>query len=248
MCIRDRLIAAANVNDIERFINFGEHHEADARLLSWTADEVGNRVSAKILGEEINYRTGAQGKHIAINSLAVLAAVSAIGADVSAAAAALQYWEPSSGRGKRHKINFEGGVFTLIDESYNANPASMKAAINTLRASQPGPEGRRIAVLGEMHELGDRSTQYHIEIAGQLAEYGIDKVFACGDHMSPMIDALPPNVSGTYAENSEALVAEVRNSVRPGDVLVIKGSFGTQMKRVVESLLNLSTSATTTRK
>jgi len=157
------------------------------------------------------------------------------------AAHSLQDMIPGAGCGQRHGIALANGILTLIDESYNANPASMKAAIETLGAAEPGPGGRRIAILGDMRELGRRSADFHRTVAEQLLTNNIDLAFACGPDMAAMVKKLPAKYLGAYADNSGALAHAVEKIVRPGDVIVVKGSLATGMKTVVEALLGLST-------
>ena len=132
------------------------------------------------------------------------------------------------------------GDFTLIDESYNANPASMRAAIVTLAETRPGPCGRRFAVLGDMRELGKRSSEFHVALADNLEKHNIDKVFACGTEMSAMWDALPNAMRGGFADGADELAPQVSAAVRTGDVIVVKGSLASGMMTVVDTLLALS--------
>jgi len=244
----DRLAAAARASGINQILAFGEHAEANVRLVSYVGDPDGASIKAEIRDQSIDYRTGAPGKHLAMNSLAMLAAVSAIGADVAMAAHSLQDMTPGAGIGQRHGIALANGILTLIDESYNANPASMKAAIETLGAAEPGPGGRRIAILGDMRELGRRSADFHRTVAEQLLTNNIDLAFACGPDMAAMVKKLPAKLLGAYADNSGALAHEVEKIVRPGDVIVVKGSLATGMKTVVEALLGLATTSAMARR
>ena len=241
----DRLAAAARASGIDQILAFGEHKESNVRLISYAGDADGATVRADIRGQSIDYRTGAPGKHLAMNSLAMLAAVSAVDADVAMAAQSLQDMDPGAGRGQRHSIAMENGNVTLIDESYNANPASMKAAIETLGGAAPGPGGRRIAILGDMRELGQRSVDFHRTVAEQLLSNNIDLTCACGPDMAAMVENLPAKYLGAYAEDSGSLARQVQKIVRPGDVIVVKGSLATSMKTVVESLLGLATTNAT---
>ena len=242
----DRLAAAARASGIDQILAFGEHKEANVRLISYAGDADGASVKADILGRSIEYRTGAPGKHLAMNSLAMLAAISAIDAD-AAAARSLRAMTPGAGRGQRHSIGLADGTLTLIDESYNANPASMKAAIETLGAAAPGPGGRRIAILGDMRELGQRSADFHRAVAEQLLSNNIDLTFACGPGMATMVEDLPTKNLGAYAAESGSLARQVEKIVRAGDVVVVKGSLATNMKTVVEALLGLATTSATAR-
>ena len=241
----DRLAAAARASGVDQILAFGEHDESNVRLISYVGDADGASVKADIRGRSIDYRTGAPGKHLVMNSLAMLAAISAIDADVTIAAQSLQDMTQGAGRGQRHSIALSNGTLTLIDESYNANPASMKAAIETLGAAAPGPGGRRIAILGDMRELGQRSAGFHRTVAEHLLSNNIDLTFACGPDMAAMVEGLPKKSLGAYAEESGCLARQVEKMVRPGDVVIVKGSLATGMKTVVEALLGLATTSAT---
>jgi len=232
-----RLAAAANAAGVEQVLGFGAHANADARLVSCAADAAGSNVEAVIRARRIGYRLGLPGRHHVMNSLAVLAAVSAAGANVAAAARALGQLAPLAGRGRRHGVAVAGGSVTVIDESYNANPASMRAAIETLAAIRPDACGRRIAALGEMRELGRRSGEFHLALAELLQANGIDRVFACGPAMADMFNALPKAMRGGYADDSRALATPLTAAVRAGDIVVVKGSLASGMKVVVDALL-----------
>ncbi len=149
-----RLAAAAKAAGVARIVTFGEHAEADARLKRHSLQADCSTVQARILGDDVTYKLGAPGRHLVLNSLAVLAAVSLVGADLALAALALDRLKAATGRGARMTLRLPGGSALLIDESYNANPASMAAAIALLGQAPVGPHGRRIAVLGDMLELG----------------------------------------------------------------------------------------------
>ena len=150
-----RLAARAKSAGVERIVSFGEHAKADARLIKCALHPDCSTVQARILGTDVTYKLGAPGRHVVLNSLAVLAAASLAGADLALAALALADLKPpSGGRGARITLDLPGGTALLIDESYNANPASMRAALALLGQAPMGPRGRRIAVLGDMLELG----------------------------------------------------------------------------------------------
>src|SRR5579885_2019350 len=186
-----RLERAAHARSIERIIGFGAAEAAEARLLDCRIEASGSAVQASILGETVGYSLPVAGRHWVMNSLAVLAAVKALGADLETAAAALARMPGLPGRGLRRSLAWKGGSIELIDESYNANPASMRAAIAVLGATSPGPGGRRIAVLGEMRELGSEASRLHAELAAPLAASGIDLVFTVGEEMAHLQAALP---------------------------------------------------------
>jgi UDP-N-acetylmuramoyl-tripeptide--D-alanyl-D-alanine ligase len=179
------------------------------------------------------------GRHWALNSLAVLAAALALGADVERAAAALAALAALKGRGRRHRIRLKSGSCELIDDSYNASPASMRAVFAVLAAAEPGKGGRRIAALGDMLELGAQASPLHASLAEPIAAAGIDLVFTAGPLMAALDRALPPALRGAHAESSEALAKMLIAAVRPGDVIAVKGSLGSRMGKVVEALLAL---------
>ncbi len=148
----------AQASPAGRIISFGEHADADVRLLSCSLRPDVSTVDAMVLGQPVTYRLGSPGKHIVLNSLAVLAAIEALGADLALAALALGDLRPPAGRGAQQVLQGPGGPFILIDESYNGNPASMRAAIENLGRIPVAGRGRRIAVLGDMLELGPTRT------------------------------------------------------------------------------------------
>ena len=225
---------------IERIISFGEHAEADARLIACALHADDSDVEAQILGTAVRYRLGAPGRHLALNSLAVLATIALIDADVTRAAGALAQLRPTRGRGARLPLNVAGGTILLIDESYNANPASMRAALALLgQAELNGAAGaRRIAVLGDMLELGPSARELHRRVADAVAANSIDLVFCCGPLMQALWEALPSDRRGRYAESSAELEPHVLAAVRSGDILMVKGSLGSRMAVIVKALEN----------
>ncbi len=232
-----RLEAAARAHGIDRIVSFGAHTDADARLLDCQILPDGCLVSAEICGARMDFRIGVPGRHMALNCLAVLAAVDALGADVARAAAALAGLSALDGRGRRHAVKCDGGAFTLIDESYNANPASMRAAIEALGAAEPEAGGRRIAVFGEMHELGEQSPSLHAGLAGALEGNGVDLVFTAGSDMEYLFNVLPAAMQGVHAGSAEDIAGVVADIAQPGDVIAVKGSLASHMKIVVDALL-----------
>ncbi|MGQ0663360.1 MAG: UDP-N-acetylmuramoyl-tripeptide--D-alanyl-D-alanine ligase [Pseudomonadota bacterium] len=222
---------------VARIVGFGADPKAEARLIDVDAGPTAARVSALVGGRPLTYRLGAPGRHWALNSLAALAAVAALGADPAAAAAALARFVVPKGRGRRHVVEHHGQVFELIDDSYNASPVSMRAAFAVLAAARPGAGGRRIAVLGDMLELGPAAPALHADLAAALIASRIDVVFTCGGLMARLRDALPGPLCGGHAPDADALATIVQAAVRPGDVVVVKGSAGSRMGRVVEALL-----------
>jgi UDP-N-acetylmuramoyl-tripeptide--D-alanyl-D-alanine ligase len=193
-------------------------------------------VHANILGHDVTYKLGMPGRHMAMNSLAVLAAASLAGADLALAALSLSQVAPAAGRGVRRVLEVSNGEAILIDESYNANPASMAAAINVLGAAEIGPQGRRIAILGDMLELGSTGPDLHRGLAEDVRANRIDLVYCCGPLMRNLWDALSAGKRGGYAENSASLEAQAVSAVRAGDAIMIKGSLGSKMKTIVNAL------------
>ncbi len=219
-----------------RVIAFGAHDEADAQLVEIQGSAEGSTVWARFGGEAIKYRIGAPGRHFVINSLAVLAAVTAVGGDLKQAAAALARYTVQKGRGLREVFTLTDGPVMLIDESYNANPASMRAALAALGAVPRSAHPRCIVVLGDMLELGDSSDELHADLAGPVDDAGVDVVFACGRHMRALFDALPGERRGVYAETSQGLLDALAGTVRAGDVVMIKGSLGSRMALLVDAV------------
>lgn len=231
------LTATAWAQGIERIIGFGEHPDAQARLEHYLPTPEGCEVTAIIAGRKLVYRLAMSGRHAAINSLAILAAVDALGVDAVTAAAQLATLQPPKGRGRRHRLTGPDGPFELIDDSYNASPASMRAAFDVLASAQPLGNGRRIAVLGDMLELGFDSPRLHAGLAATLIDNGIDLVFAAGPQMAHLYDALPPAMRGGHAASSTELLTAVCERVDRGDVVLIKGSLGSRMAVIVDALM-----------
>jgi len=221
---------------ITRVISFGENAQADARLIKYALHARCSTVEAEILGTRFSYKIGAPGRHLVVNSLAVLAAAEMVGADIALAALALADLQPAPGRGAPVTIDLSGGSALLLDESYNANPASVEAALAVLGRSVIGPQGRRIAVLGDMLELGPTGADLHRRLAAAVVANDIDLVFCCGPLMRALWDALSANRRGGYAEDSAALEAQVLPAVRAGDVVMVKGSLGSRMAAIVKAL------------
>ncbi len=237
-----RLVAAAAPHPV---VAFGRA-APDFTLESATISGPSTLVRGRVGGKPVAFRIGAPGLHLAQNALGALAAVQAAGGDICRAALALAGWTPPGGRGRRETIELGpagiDGTVTLLDESYNANPASMRAALAVLAASQTTDgqgriaRGRRIAFLGDMLELGPNEAAFHAGLA-QLPEIqGVDRVHCCGPRMKMLHDALPRDRRGHWREDSAQLAAEVGKAVDAGDVVMVKGSLGARMARVVEAI------------
>ncbi len=231
-----RLAAVAEAAKVARIVTFGEGAEADARLLRHSLQAASSCVRASILGQDVTYKLGAPGKHLVLNSLGVLAAVSLVGADLALAALALGQLKAPPGRGARLTLKLPAGTALLIDESYNANPASMHAAIALLGQAETGAHGRRIAVLGDMLELGSHGETLHRALAGPLAAAKVDLVFCSGPLMYSLWQALPSGRRGGYAETAAALEPVVLDAIHDGDAVMVKGSLGSKMGPIVKAL------------
>src|SRR5690348_4104837 len=232
-----RLAAAAKTAGISRILGFGSHPDAAVKLIDCHLYATASAVTASVMGEIVDYCIAIPGRHWVMNSLAVLGAVKAAGGDVGAAAAAMSSLAPLDGRGRRHKIEVAGGSAELIDESYNASPASMRATFAVLGAAQPRHGGRRIAVLGGMLEPGHVATRLHAELAQPLVDAGVALVFTVGSNMRALHDALPRKMRGGHAADSAAMAGKLAGLLRPGDVIAVKGSFGSRMAEIVKRLL-----------
>jgi UDP-N-acetylmuramoyl-tripeptide--D-alanyl-D-alanine ligase len=222
----ERLKARARQAQVSCIVSFGG--SGDARLISATPDGDGMRVKADILGRAVDCYVGAPGVHIAQNVVGALAAVALLDGDVLNAAAALKNFVALKGRGAR----FEAGGIQVIDESYNANPASMAAALALLGNTK----GRKIAVLGDMLEMGEGGAAHHAALAGPINNNKVDMVFASGALMKALWDALPAALRGAYAENSTMLMPQVLAALKAGDTVLVKGSNGAKMSVIVDAL------------
>jgi UDP-N-acetylmuramoyl-tripeptide--D-alanyl-D-alanine ligase len=232
----ERVRAHAQASAAGRILTFGEHAGADVRAERIVLKGDTSVVEARVLGRPLAYRLGAPGRHVAMNSLSVLAAVQAAGGDVARAAQGLADLRPPAGRGERIVLSAPGGTFLLVDEAFNANPASMRAALANLAATDPVPGGRRIAVLGDMLELGEGGPALHRDLAGPVAESRADVVFAAGPLMHDLFETLPPERRGGYAATAAGLEPAVLAGVRAGDVVMVKGSKGILVSRIVKAL------------
>lgn len=230
----ERLKAHALASRAGRIVSFGEHREADVRAERIVMRPDLSIVDVRAMGQAVTYQLGTPGRHTALNSLAVIAAVQALGADLALAALSLAQLRPPAGRGARTMLRIGDGEALLVDESYNANPASIRAALSTLAGAETA--GRRIAILGDMMELGADAPALHRELAGAVEEHGIDLVLTAGPLMQELFEALPASRRAAARPTSAELVDPVLDLVRPGDAVMVKGSNSTRMGRIVEAL------------
>ena len=228
-----RLREAASPHAI---ITFGAGPNAMVRLVETEADADGSGILAEVNGREIRFRLNAPGRHMAMNAMAAVAASVALGVDPAVAAQALESFSPLIGRGTRRAISLAGGNALLLDESYNGNGASMRAALDVLRLQ---PATRRIAVLGDMLELGEAGPSEHRGLAEAVIQ-SADRLYVCGPLMRGLYDAVPPALRGAQAADSATLAPLVAAAIRPGDAILVKGSLGSRMKRVVEAIDGLT--------
>ena len=230
------LARAAGVKEIK---TFGADAQADFQLLEVVSTLDGARLEARIGGGQAQLDMASPARHIAENLTAVLGAAHLVGADVAASAAALSSWRPSRGRGARLQAGLPtGGRVTVLDESYNANPVAMEAAIAVLGSTVPAGQGRRIAVLGDMLELGAQAPALHAGLAELLARAGADRVFMLGEAMKALDDALDGRLGCEWHESLVELEASLLAQVRDGDVLMVKASNGIGLSKIVERLLS----------
>ncbi len=223
-------------------VRFGESASADLRLEEVHLHDETTVVRARDRGQPIVFRIGGVGRHLAMNAAGVIAAAGAVGADADVTARALSAWRPPAGRGTRERIvldRVEDRAIDLIDDAFNANPASMGAALERLAAARPGAGGRRVAVLGDMLELGADEARLHAGLADHPAMEAVDVVHAAGPRIRAAFDALEAGRRGEWRETAEALAAEIGRLLRPGDVVLVKGSKGARTARVVDAIRDL---------
>jgi UDP-N-acetylmuramoyl-tripeptide--D-alanyl-D-alanine ligase len=232
----EQLAASAKDQGVSSTITFGRHTEADVQLEGLALRSECCCITANVMGEKVIYKLGMPGEHMALNSLAVLAAVKLVGADLARAALALSEAKPAKGRGGHIKLSLETGEALLLDESYNANPASVAAALALFSSLRPQKGGRRIAVLGDMLELGEFGPDLHRKILHDIERHGIDKVYLAGPLMKHLWDVLPAAKRGQHAAQANELIESLTNSVQAGDCVMVKGSLGSRMAPIVDAL------------
>ena len=221
--------------------SFGRAQDATARVTGYETDGVTSRIQVDVVGQPVLVTLNAVGEHWALNVAAALLAATQTGASVTECAEALSGYAPPPGRGTAERLALPGGgAFTLIDDAYNANPASMRAALAGLK--QRGA-GRRLVALGEMLEIGDRSDAEHAGLAGDVVEAGAEGAFLAGDKMTHLAEALPPDLQKVWAPKADELIHALENALRDGDVLLIKGSNASGMGRLADRLRQWSAAA-----
>jgi UDP-N-acetylmuramoyl-tripeptide--D-alanyl-D-alanine ligase len=224
----ERLVARARQAHVSRILKFGSASGSDARLVEYAESDAGSQVKADICGTPVEFRIGAPGQHVADNAVGALLAVAMADGDVLNAAAALRRFTALKGRGAR----FSAGGVDVIDESYNANPTSMAAALALLASAK----GRRIAVLGDMLEMGPHGAVHHAGLATPIEAARADLVFICGTQMKSLWEILPASRKGAYAASSAELAPLLATALQRGDTVLVKGSLGSKMAVIIDAL------------
>ena len=232
----ERLATAARAAGVANIVSFGKSPDADVRIERLALLAECCCVTADVMGESVMYKLGVPGEHMAVNSLAVLAAAKLAGADLARTALALATAQPAKGRGVRERLRIGGGELLLIDESYNANPASVRAALALLATAKPAKGGRRIAVLGDMLELGTQGPELHAGLFEPMDAAQVDVLYAAGPLMANLWARVPAQKRGDHAATSDGIRDAVLAGLRAGDVVMIKGSLGSRMGPLVEAI------------
>ncbi len=236
-----QLEALASAAGIEHIPTFGENARSTYRLRDLVMKPDCSCITVSLNGQEAAVKISAPGRHIVQNMLAVMGAAHLVGADMTKVVLALGTLQAEAGRGAQYRLRHGEGTFTLIDESYNANPASMRAALALLEATEPQGErpeaGRRIAVLGDMLELGKQSSKLHGDLARPIVDAHVNMLFIGGAHMSALKSAMPAEIQVEYRESVDELLPLVVKAVRPGDVVMIKSSKSIGFVKIVNALL-----------
>lgn len=232
-----RLLAHARTQGIGRIWSFGTDADADIRLLDHQEYASSSAVEAVVMGDPVTYSLPVLGRHWVMNSLAILGAVRALGADVIQAAGSFAKIAAPKGRGAQETIHLpRGGTALLIDESYNASPPAVLAALEVVGRIVPQDGGRRVFVLGDMLELGPQSAALHAGLADAVLSADIAQLYCCGPKSRALWEALPEDRRGAWTETSTDLADLLHPEIRPGDVITVKGSLGSRMSVIVDAL------------
>jgi len=236
--LRERAVEAG----VSRILTFGEHKDADVRLAGYNEDSDAcvSEVTAMLFDREIAYAFGALGRHHAVNSLAVLAACAAIGADTDIAMGAMKQYGAGDGRGARKVFAISDGSVTVIDESYNANPVSMAASISLLGSAKPRGEGRRIAVLGDMLELGADAADFHGRLSANLSAANVDRLYTCGPLMRHLYQVSPEAMRAGQGDTLDQIAPLLLHDLKDGDIILVKGSNASKVNKLISILEQVS--------
>ncbi len=199
-------------------------------------------LTANVFGEKITFKVGIPGEHALQNALLILAAVKVLGGDLALAGITLGEMLPLKGRGRSHPLNYDEKAFTLIDDSYNANVLSMAASIKTLSLMEPLKSGRRIAVLGEMNELGEVSQAQHLALGQKVEDAGVDILIGVGLKMEGLVKNCPGGYQKEWFESRAGITKFLLHNLRNGDVILVKGATYLGLEEIVNSLIDLDES------
>ncbi|MFC3615222.1 UDP-N-acetylmuramoyl-tripeptide--D-alanyl-D-alanine ligase [Lutimaribacter marinistellae] len=222
-----------------RIVSFGRRAE-EYRLLKVDVESDTTHAVAEVNGRQVTFDLQSGGAHFAMNALGALAVCAAMGADEARSIEALGHWTPYRGRGQRERITLAGGAIELIDDSYNANPASLKSSLSVLAAAQAT---RRVAILGDMKELGLSAEAMHAEFANHEEMTHIDRVHCIGPLMRALHAALARDRRGEWTETSAEMAARLEDLIEPGDIVLVKGSLSMDLARVVDALRKMGKGA-----
>ena len=246
------ILVAAAERAGARVVTFGTAEGADYRLLDLRVANGASVGRAVAQGTDIHLKVGTEGAHFAVNALGALAAAQALGADAALALNGLAGWSPPKGRGGREEIAWGDGWVTLLDDAFNANPTSMAAGLAVLAGMAPedGPgriaRGRRIAILGDMLELGPKEAELHADLAGDPAMGSVAVVHCVGPRMKALHEALPEDRRGRWAETPEELIDGLGRLLDAGDIVLVKGSKGSRVSLVVDAIRRMGHGAPST--
>ncbi len=229
----EKLKALAASKGIERKFCFGRAQKSDFKLLEYKDSLEGGEVKVVCKDRELTYKIGIAGEHQALNSLAVLAAIDSVGGDIKKAAKQFENFSAKDGRGKRYHLN---GI-TIIDDCYNASPASVSAALKVLGGVKKHCGGRAVAILGDMFELGDDASQMHAALQKKLVDNDIDVLFAAGTIIKSLYDSCAESMRGGFESSSQVLAPVAFANLKEGDIVLIKGSRGMKMENVLNHIL-----------
>ena len=233
-----RLKKHAEEKGLDRILSFGMANSANCRLIGYRINDAHSEIEASIAGTPVSYRIGTIGKHWAVTSVAILAIVDALGGDLAKAAEALEHFVEPKGRGQIKKLSVKGGHLRLIDDSYNASPVSVKGAIEKVAEIRNASKTklRTVVILGDMLELGESAEELHVGLVPALVNNQMDLVFAAGTFMEKLFNALPESMRGAYRKTSRELAPMVIERLKANDLVLVKGSRGSQMDVVARAI------------
>lgn len=223
---------------IKNLVSFGKGEGAEFRLVEYSETFENSSIDASYNFNQVKYDLGVFGIHNALNSISVLALVDSVGGDVGKAASSFIEFEPRPGRGKRTCVGGEFGSVTVIDDTYNASPAAVRASLKVLGDIKRKYNNRIVAVLGDMFELGQNAEQMHAGLVDNIIDNNVDMVFTAGKLTQSLYNKLPEKIKGANKETSSDVAQDVLDSLKDGDVVLVKGSRGMKMENVVNHIVN----------